>query len=246
MNGFIFASEAIINKIRSHRGFQTKCLVVIPEQTLVDARLKEHTDLSLFVGNRVWIHESIESVVKPQILQIVDEKWYHSHVVVGNSPLSNVYPQDISYNAVQLSRHFFHRLDITEPKILEFIRNSTSLESIHVKQGYTRCSSLVVGNQAVITEDKKLYEIYVTNGYCALFIEPGQIVLEGFEHGFIGGVGGTIEKTVVINGSLKHHTQGDVMRDFILAQDYQILELSSEKLEDCGSIFYYPVTEMKV
>lgn len=241
MDGFIFANESVIDKIRTLDSFNHKGLITVPSQLLVDMRLKEHPDLSLFIGKQIWIHESIESSIKPQMLQIVDEKWYNSHVVVGNAPLSICYPQDIPYNAVQLSRHFFHRLDVTEPKLIDFIKNGTSLELIHVRQGYTRCSSLVVGSNSVITEDQKLHETFVKYGYHSLLIPPGQVTLDGFEHGFIGGVGGTIEKTVVINGSLKQHTQGERIKDFILAQHYQICELSHNELEDCGSIFYYPL-----
>ena len=52
-----------------------------------------------------------------------------------------------------------------------------------------------------------------------------------------------IEGVVIASPAILHATH---IRKFILAQDYQIHELSSEKLGDCGSIFYYPVTEMKV
>ena len=238
--GFIFANEAVSAKIKMNPIFEHEVVITVPLQSLVDARVSNHIDLSMFVDGLIFIHVSIAAEIKTQMLNYVNEKWYNQHVVVGNSELINTYPQDIPYNAVKLERHFFHRLDKTERAILDWVQKNPDCIITHVNQGYTRCSSLVIGNRAVITEDAGLYQHYKSLDYDVLLIETGHVKLSGFPNGFIGGAGGNISNQLVLNGSLKHHPSEKDIKAFIKRQNYKLVELDDEPLEDCGSIFYYP------
>ena len=63
--------------------------------------------------------------------------------------------------------------------------------------------------------------------------------LDGFSHGFIGGAGGCVDRTLILNGSLSTHPNGGELRDFVERQGCEIIELHESQLDDCGSILYF-------
>ena len=73
---------------------------------------------------------------------------------------------------------------------------------------------------------------------CSLFVNSHKINLEGFPHGFFGGCCGVLENTVFINGSLSHHPDGSIVRDYLESINYEIVELYDGPLTDTGSIIF--------
>lgn len=216
--------------------------IEVPLNGDVDEKVADHADLSIFIGDNVFVAPCIYEAMLRNIRQLFDGQPQHQvafkrlteKVVCGINALGRDYPLDIAYNAVKLKNHFFHKLAYTEPEIFA----SLACEKINVGQGYTRCSTMVLSDEAVITEDVGLARQYHTHGYNVLVIDKGYVELPGYNYGFFGGAGGVIEDTLVLNGALKHHPNGDVVIKFVHQLGLNIIELHDGPLVDCGSILY--------
>lgn len=232
--GILFANQKVIQTM-THPFFSQHILCPTDTLETVDHRIKDHTDLGVFVGEKVvvcpeWFEGVVDYLSRYLSLEDVFEK-----VVCGLNHPSTPYPYDVSYNALQLSRHLFHLLSYTEDRVLQMSYG----DKVAVRQGYTRCSVLPVGSQAAITEDKALYMTLTSFGYDVLFIPSGHVKLDGFSHGFIGGAGGCVDQTLILNGSLSTHPHGVEIRYFVERQGCEIIELHESQLVDCGSILYF-------
>lgn len=151
------------------------------------------------------------------------------------SLLTRDYPGDAGYNAICLEKYFVHRLDITAPELLDRAA-LTGLEPINIRQGYAKCSSVVVDGSSIITADngvasvlEKLPDVEV------LRIRPGYVKLTGFDTGFIGGASGRIGSEVWFNGDITAHPDWNEIKDFIESRSLGTRWFDYE-LEDVGSL----------
>ncbi|MBR7081590.1 MAG: hypothetical protein IKI49_02635, partial [Oscillospiraceae bacterium] len=125
------------------------------------------------------------------------------------------YPQNAAFCAVVLGGKLIHRLDITLHKILKYAQNA-GLELINVRQGYTRCSCVVVDDGALITSDSGIAAaLSRRRDIEVLKIQQEHVALDGFEYGFLGGTSGRVGREVIFNGDLSDHPDGEIIRDFI-------------------------------
>lgn len=228
--------------MRCLEAFDSHLLFQMPINTAVDVRVADHTDLSMFISDVVYVAPNIyESFVArlaemqhPHTIKDGLFRFLEDKLIRGTKALKSDYPHNIAYNAVKLKKHFFHKLEHTEIKILESIK----CDRIDVNQGYTRCSTMVLTEEAVITEDIGLAQNYRAYGYDVLVIEKGHIALPGFNYGFFGGTGGVIEDALVLNGALKYHPDEVAIMNFVHRLGLRIVELHDGPLIDCGSILY--------
>jgi hypothetical protein len=153
----------------------------------------------------------------------------------GQMPVGFSYPESARYNAVITEKYFIHNLRISDPILIE---HAAGLEKIHVNQGYTRCNLLALGETYFLTSDKGIFFNLRSRGLQIQFVDPKDIKLPGFNHGFFGGVCGVCNKTVFVSGSLVHHQQGESIRQFIKSAGYQVVELYDGPLFDGGSILF--------
>lgn len=186
--GIIFANEKTIDKMRTFEAITSHLLFQMPINTEVDARVADHTDLSLFIYDAVYIAPCIYNAFLEKMATLRDADaedvridFLADRLVCGMKSQKKEYPYNIAYNAVKLKDYFFHKLEHTEPKILE----SINCDRIDVKQGYTRCATMVITEQAVITEDVGLAQRYKDYGFDVLVIDKGHIVLPGYNYGFL-------------------------------------------------------------
>ena len=153
----------------------------------------------------------------------------------GNKPVGQKYPESAHYNAVITHDFLIHRLDITEPAILE---NSLNLEKINVSQGYTRCSLLPLKNKIFITSDMGIMKTLSNRGFKVLFVSPESILIGQETMGFFGGSCGVFEDKVFIIGSLDFINDGGNVMYLIKKAGYEIVELYKGPLFDGGSIIF--------
>lgn len=161
---------------------------------------------------------------------------YGIEVIKGKSEISSQYPQDIAFNCLILGNTLYHKLSHTEKTILEFARKN-DMNLVDVKQGYTKCSTLVVDENSVITSDKGLYRIYEKNGVDVMYTDTVNIALPGFDCGFIGGCGGLIsEKEIYFSGNIEELPEYNNIADFLERKNIKSVYPKERKLTDCGSI----------
>ncbi|NLZ33470.1 DUF6873 family GME fold protein [Clostridium isatidis] len=154
--------------------------------------------------------------------------------IESKNSLGYNYPSNISLNSLILNNYFVHNLKFTDPNLLS---TQKSKILINVKQGYTKCSSLIVADKAIITSDKSIYNSLIKENFDILLLPPGDIILEGLNYGFIGGTGGLINKNIMaFFGSLDNYLYGKEIKNFLAKYNVKPIYLSKGKLIDRGSL----------
>ncbi len=167
--------------------------------------------------------------------EFVSKYFPGKEIVVTAEHLSPKYPGDVLLNAVLLSYYLICNTSTIAKEILE-IADEQGKTVIHVNQGYTKCSTCVVSDTAIITEDKSIYEA-CKDRLDVLLIQKGAVELLGYDYGFIGGASALIDDTVYFFGNIEVHPNYEAIKQFIAKHNKKIVSLSKdEKLIDIGGI----------
>ena len=144
------------------------------------------------------------------------------------------YPNNVLLNCLYLGNKLYGKLSAIDETVLEYCEEK-QIEMINVNQGYTRCSTLVVSDNAVITADPSVEKAMRKSGVEVLRISSGQIRLEGFDYGFIGGCSAKIGNTIFFFGNIKSHSDYEIIKTFIINHNSELEILyESIPLTDIG------------
>ncbi|MDU6783365.1 DUF6873 family GME fold protein [uncultured Peptoniphilus sp.] len=156
-------------------------------------------------------------------------------ILPSRSILSKKYPKDVPLNAFTFKNYFIHNLKYTDKVLLDYYKNS-GYQMIDIKQGYGKCSCLVT-NDFIITSDGGIYESL--KDFIPIYkINHGEIRLQNFNYGFIGGASGVLGKKIFFTGDLSQHSSYEEILKIIKKYDYEIEILSKDPIEDFGSIYF--------
>ncbi|ABK60593.1 DUF6873 family GME fold protein [Clostridium novyi] len=159
------------------------------------------------------------------------------NVILSKNSLDSKYPKDIILNAVNLSDYFVHYLKNTDKVLLNEIKKEKK-KLINTKQGYTKCSTAIVNDNAIMTSDTTIAKALKDENIDVLLLPPGDIELPGLDYGFIGGTCGLIENnTLAFYGDLKNYIYGKEVLNFLKKHKVEPVFLRKGKLIDRGSIF---------
>lgn len=169
-------------------------------------------------------------------------KYYHGklavkgiNVIEGTNRLKKEYPLDIPYNAVRIGNTIIHKAAYTDYRVVEKATMDKLLR-VDVKQGYTKCSVINLQNHGIITADKQIAELANDIGIDSLLVSSGNVELDGFEYGFIGGATGYHNGRLFLTGTLDHHPDFDDIQAFIETKGIQLVYLSNNPIYDYGTI----------
>lgn len=147
------------------------------------------------------------------------------------------HPYNIGFNCVNIGNKLICNRKHTCQDVLEFAE-SMNCEIINVNQGYAKCSTCVIDDNAIITEDISIAKCAEQKGIDVLLIEKGFVRLTGYDYGFIGGSCGMInDNTLAFNGNIKFHPNCKSIEEFCSNHSVIILNLCDRELYDIGSIF---------
>lgn len=216
----------------SLKNLGVKIIKVPPCNNLYNA-IKGHVDIQVNILNKidkkVIVQKDISDSFKKELIN------NNINFIESKSSLGEKYPNNIALNALILDNYFIHNLNFSDENLLKSQKNKIL---INVKQGYTKCSSLVVNDKSIITSDKGLYNSLLKHNFDILLIPPGDINLEGLDYGFIGGTGGLINpSTMVFFGSLEKYAYGKEVKNFLKKHNVNPIYLRNSKLYDRGSLF---------
>jgi radical SAM superfamily enzyme len=213
-------------------------VILVPNDDRFDSRISSHPDLVISIlDDSLIIDENAHINIYKQ-LEALGVPY-----VVGNSRLAAVYPQDIAYNAVITKDFLIHNLDYTDT-LLSMHSTYTNKKLIPVKQGYTKCSTVVVNNDSVITSDQGIYQA-AKDFMNILLIKQGHVFLEGYDSGFLGGASASFDDTVVFHGDLSKHPDFLRISSFLEAAQKRLHYFKEFPLTDIGSILIYRHQESK-
>ena len=204
--------------------------ISVPKTGLVQGPISGHPDIQVFVfGNRVFCHPDIDPSFRARI-----EK--HAEVIICPTRLSIHYPGDVPYNVACTGSHAFHHHAALDPAVKEYLLGS-GIVLCGVSQGYAKCSTLILGKDAIITADSSIHGAASARGIDSLLIRPGHIDLPGYEYGFIGGAAGLAGDMVLVTGTLAHHPDYEAIEEYAGARGKIIAILSRQQAVDLGTIF---------
>ena len=207
----------------SSMGYQ---VIRLPAFSHLDERVATHPDMLLFVlDHRILLQKAYFEANKDFFLSLPFS------FITTDEEMGKSYPQDVLFNALPIGNTVYGGKRISHTIEAFFPRKIT------VKQGYTRCSSCLVGN-GVITQDPTVYQALKDDHIPALLISQGHIHLTGYDTGFIGGASLTLSPNLTaFFGQIESHPDYERMKDFATQRNATLLSLSNEPLTDYGGGF---------
>jgi len=204
-------------------------LLICPPSNLIYDAVCGHPDMLMHIcGNNIVVHKDMHDEF---ILELAS---YNYNVYKSKLSLKAEYPYDVSLNALSLGNLFVHSINFTDTSLLSFLKYK---KLINVKQGYTKCSTCIVNDHAIITSDVSIANTLAPLKIDVLLLPPGDILLPGLSYGFIGGTTGLIEDNVLaFYGHLDYYLYGKEVLGFLKKHRVEPVFLRNGKLIDRGSV----------
>ena len=193
----------------------------IPEQ--------KHADMQILpINNDIFILNECTMLVK---------KLSNERLLFCNKKAGKKYPENILLNFLFLNNTLYGKLSAIDKNLLDYCKEN-SIRTVNINQGYARCSTLVINNNTVITSDLSIEKALKNDGVEVLLISSGNIVLDGYNYGFIGGAGGKIdENTVAFFGNIQNHPDYLLIEEFCKKHNVTIKVICKDmSLTDIGGI----------
>lgn len=157
-------------------------------------------------------------------------------VIEGEKRLGHEYPHNIAYNVARISKYAIHNFKYTDEK-LKYYLEKQGLNLVNVKQGYSKCSTTILNDKAIITSDYSIYKALRETTIDVLLIEQGFIDLPGFNYGFIGGTTGLLSPSeLIFTGKYDSHPDKLTINIFLEKYGLTPIFLRNKKIIDLGSI----------
>ena len=174
-------------------------------------------------------------VVEPSVYSYYNNLLSKYGIIIksGEKIVEDIYPKDCLYNLASNGEIAIHNFEITEENIL----NEIDFEKVHVNQGYGKCNVLFT-KSGVITSDNGIYK--ALGDRRKLLIETGDIDLDGYDYGFIGGASGYSDAVYFI-GNIQNHKDFHKIETFLKEEDTQYEILGDFKLKDFGSLIFLEI-----
>ena len=161
------------------------------------------------------------------------------NIIEGETHLKEKYPENISYNILRCGKNYFHNTKFTDKTVKNLIlQNGGTLH--HINQGYAGCSSISIplenekylllsSDKGIISIVNKLKETNIITEY---FDDTKNILLPGYDHGFIGGCAGyDNELGLLIYGKINEQ-----LHELSIKYKFTILSIFDNALTDIGGI----------
>ena len=162
-------------------------------------------------------------------------KKYFPNVIEISKNIEKDYPNNVMLNCVVLNGKLICNTKTIADEVLQMAIKD-NLKIINVNQGYTKCSTCIVNENAIITSDKSIYKS-CRNEMDVLLIRQGYIKLSGTDYGFIGGSSFKYNRnTLVFSGNIKLHPDYESIKSFAQNHNVELLSLTENTMIDIGSI----------
>lgn len=188
---------------------------------------KYHADMQLLrIRDKYFVPQNACGIIKFLTKNDFDVKVCES--------LGRKYPRNVSLNAALVGDKLFCKESTLAKEVKEYcLQNGISI--VNVNQGYAKCSTLIIDDNAIITSDPSIYKAAIAENVDVLLISQGNIVLDENNYGFIGGASGVIGEKVLFFGDLDMHPDRELIKEFIEKYNKQVISLiNGVKLCDIG------------
>ena len=161
---------------------------------------------------------------------------YNIKSICSTKRLQQNYPYNILFNCAVIDDKAFCKIPLSDDFIQQML-DSLNIEVVAVKQGYSKCSTVIVSKNAIITADESIYTAAYNKKFDVLKIPTGFVRLYGYDYGFLGGACSKINKDILaFCGKIENHPAYNDIKDFCANYSVQLLSLNNNELMDIGGI----------
>lgn len=195
-------------------------------QDIVYPAISGHPDIFVFQYDN-------KLIIAPQSPQNLIDKLHYANIdfQFGEKDLGSKYPFTTPYNVSYGKGIFIGNRKNADSTIITLSQGKSWIES---PQAYARCNSIILDSEHIITSEISINKAIPSS----LYINPKEIILQGFEYGFFGGCVGIYNQNLFILGSLKYHSHGNEIMEYCKKVSYEIVELYDGPLFDGGGIMF--------
>ena len=211
-------------------------VVKMPPFVSLPHPMAAHTDMILFLGfGCLFTHRDYYSENAKVIDLICHERGLEK--IISEEALGDSYPHNVLFNCALVGNKLICNPKYISRHILAVAQNN-GCELISTKQGYAKCSTCVVSDNAIITSDRGIHKSATSCGIDSLLIDAGHVSLPPYEYGFIGGASGTNEDEIYFCGDINLHPSSKEILEFAKKHGKKVISLSDGELLDIGSILF--------
>lgn len=211
-------------------------VISLPPFSRLSEPVASHPDMLIFpFEDQLFVHKDYYEEAKAVVEEIVSAS-RHSLVLVDTEILPE-YPNDVALNLLVTRKCLIGKLNAVPEPVLEYV-GLKGYRLINTKQGYAKCSTVTLGENAVITADTSIKEAAIAAGADVLLITEGSVALPPYPYGFLGGASGYSKNTVYFCGDIQKHPDAERILAFCQKHGCRVISLSHEPLADMGSILF--------
>lgn len=236
------------------------CFEIKPNKML-DSSISSHADCSIlqlseniFVCDEYIIDDFSEfllnktgSIVKiltnrAEETDLINHRFNDCNTIyIVKEKVTSPYPNDIKLNVKVSGKSVICNTKYVSSFVLNYCKNNY-FKIIHTNQGYSACSTLLLNNNHIITDDTSINSAVHTMEIFSTMLSKGSIKLKDCNYGFIGGCCGFIDKnTLAFTGKLDSHEDSNLIKNTLLNNNIEYIELTDNELIDIGGII--PLTQ---
>lgn len=146
-----------------------------------------------------------------------------------------IYPECVKLNIAVVGHYAIGNFKFADNAVINILKKY-NYDLINVKQGYAKCSTSIVGDDAIITSDTSIFR-EVQGKIDCLKIREGYISLCEKYGGFIGGSSFLLDKsTLAFMGDITAHPDYINIKCFCRNHGVDVLSLSNSRLCDVGGV----------
>lgn len=229
------ASDDIIKNAEA-LGFK---IVTLPSDSRLPAPTASHADMLLFlIDTKIFCNE-IYFKNNQNVFACIKEYGYD--VIPCDFEVKSLYPHDVALNQALIGKYVVGKQDSCAKEIIKYVSENT-YSYLAIKQGYAKCSTLILNKKAIVTADDSIISIAKDLDIDVLKIRNAstEIRLDGYDYGFIGGASAVYENNVYFFGNIELHQNGAQIQDFCKKHGFNVVSMSKEPLYDLGGAFILP------
>ena len=216
----MYISNKISRKIYDNLKKYVDDIILLPDFERLPKPVASHADMLMYK-----LRDSL--LVHKEYYDKNSDLFSGVKVTLTDEFIADKYPNDILLNALNLDGNVYCKADY----VSRYIRADAD-NIVDLNQGYARCSACIVTDTAIITADRNIAD----NVKDVLLIQEGNIKLDGYNYGFIGGASVRIDGKILFFGDISGHPDYKEIMEFCGRHDTEVISLSDEMLYDYGSM----------
>lgn len=207
----------------------------------LDEGIGYHPDCIIFqLNDNIFIDSSISDIF---VNFLTSRSIINNYkIIAAGDMIRSPYPYDVRLNCKRIN----NKIICNTKYISENLRQLAleyGFEFIHVNQGYAACSTVVINDSALITDDESIHNSVIKYSIDSLLISKGSVQLKNHNYGFIGGTCGIIDKNLLaFCGNIELHNDANEIINFLNKYNIEYRNLINCPLTDVGGII--PITQI--